>query len=121
MLRLIVFTWGCLLVAFSQAADSSAPAYPGPSRPDEPLRKAFSLAAAGEFLDSASADWWQSRQCFTCHTNYSYLLARPSLKQPSAIAIDVRRQLEELVEKRWQEKGPRWDAEVVMSGAILAH
>jgi squalene-hopene/tetraprenyl-beta-curcumene cyclase len=104
----------------SNAADSVVPTYPGPNRADEPLRKEFSLAAATDFLDAASADWWQSRQCFTCHTNYSYLLVRPGLKKPAPAALNVRQQLEDLVEKRWEEKGPRWDAEVAMSGAILA-
>jgi squalene-hopene/tetraprenyl-beta-curcumene cyclase len=112
--------WGVLFVS-SAAAAEPAPAYPGPNSADEPLREEFSLAAAAEFLDAASADWHQSRQCFTCHTNYSYLLARPGLKQQSATAAAVRGQLEELVEKRWAEKGPRWDAEVVMSGVVLAH
>ena len=103
-----------------QAADTSIPAYPGPNRADEPLRKEFSLAAATDFLDAASADWWQTRGCFTCHTNYSYLLVRPGLKKDSPVAGEMRKHLEELVEKRWADKGPRWDAEVIMSGAVLA-
>jgi len=102
------------------AADLAVPAYPGPNRADEPLRKEFSLAAASDFLDVASADWWHSRGCFTCHTNYSYLQVRPGLKTQSPVASEMRRHLEELVEKRWAEKGPRWDAEVIMSGAVLA-
>jgi squalene-hopene/tetraprenyl-beta-curcumene cyclase len=116
-----VFTWlaWCFLVAAAAAGDAP-PTDPGPNRSDEPLRKEFSLAAAADFLDGASADWWKNRQCFTCHTNYSYLLARPGLKKPLPESLDVRQQLEDLVEKRWVEKGPRWDAEVVMSGAILA-
>jgi squalene-hopene/tetraprenyl-beta-curcumene cyclase len=93
---------------------------PGPNRADEPLRKEFSLTAAANFLDASSADWWKNRQCFTCHTNFSYLLARPGLKRSLPDELNVRQQLEDLVEKRWTEKGPRWDAEVVMSGAILA-
>ncbi|HEX5103800.1 MAG TPA: squalene--hopene cyclase [Pirellulaceae bacterium] len=112
----LVFTAASVL----QAADSAVPTYPGPNRPDEPLRKEFSLAAAADFLDAASADWWQTRGCFTCHTNYSYLLARPGLKTESPVATQMRQHLEELVEQRWAEKGPRWDAEVIMSGAVLA-
>lgn len=102
------------------AADAVVPPYPGPNRADEPVRKEFSLAAATDFLDAASADWWQTRGCFTCHTNYSYLLARPGLPKESPLAGQMRQHLEELVEKRWAEKGPRWDAEVIMSGAVLA-
>jgi squalene-hopene/tetraprenyl-beta-curcumene cyclase len=121
MQRLILLFLGwCYLAALSQAAETVVAADAGPNLADEPVRKEFSLAAATDFLDAASADWWQSRQCFTCHTNYSYLLARPGLKKPLPDALNVRQQLEDLVEKRWVDKGPRWDAEVVMSGAILA-
>src|SRR3954468_15163968 len=95
------------------------PKYPGPNKADEPLRAEFSVAKASEFLDAASADWGKTRKCFPCHTNYSYLFAQPSLKQETATSKEVRRQLEELVEKRWEELGPRWDAEVVMSAAAL--
>src|SRR5438105_3590312 len=120
MPQLIALLGVCLVTISAVAVDSSAPVYPGPNQADEPLRAEFSLAAAAEFLDAASADWWNTRQCFTCHTNYSYLLARPRLKDQSPVATDTRRQLEELVEKRWVEKGPRWPAEVVMSAAVLA-
>jgi squalene-hopene/tetraprenyl-beta-curcumene cyclase len=96
------------------------PKYPGPNKADEPKRSEFSVTAASQFLDAASHEWGKTRKCFTCHTNYSYLFAQPSLKQETATAKEVRRQLEELVEKRWEELGPRWDAEVVMSAATLA-
>jgi squalene-hopene/tetraprenyl-beta-curcumene cyclase len=121
MLRVFMFAVAVslLLVQVAPAADP-APAYPGPNTADEPLRKEFSLAAATTFLDAAAADWGQNRKCFTCHTNYSYLLVRPALKDDSPVQADVRRQLEELVEERWQKEGPRWDAEVVMSAAVLA-
>jgi len=120
MQRLILHFVGWCCFALLAQAESLAADDPGPNRADEPVRKEFSLAAATDFLDAASADWWQSRQCFTCHTNYSYLLVRPGLKKPLPAELNVRQQLEDLVEKRWVEKGPRWDAEVVMSGAILA-
>jgi squalene-hopene/tetraprenyl-beta-curcumene cyclase len=111
----------CLLnLAAGAVAAEPVPAYPGPNAADEPLRKEFSLAAATTFLDAASADWGQNRKCFTCHTNYSYLMVRPAVKDDSSVHGDVRRQLEELVEQRWQKEGPRWDAEVVMSATVLA-
>lgn len=97
-----------------------APKYPGPNKADEPKRAEFSVAAASQFLDAASHDWGQTRKCFTCHTNCSYLFAQPSLKQETATSKEVRKQLEELVETRWKELGPRWDAEVVMAAATLA-
>lgn len=117
------FLLACSIGLFSSvlgAAETAIPAYPGPNAADEPLRKEFSLSAAASFLDAASADWGASRKCFTCHTNYSYLLVRPALQNDSPVHGDVRRQLEELVEQRWQKEGPRWDAEVVMSATVLA-
>ncbi len=93
---------------------------PAPNVADEPLAESFSLAAATRFLDQASLDWTKSRKCFTCHTNYGYLLARPMVSFEHTAHRQVRSALEELVEQRWSNQGPRWDAEVVMSAAVLA-
>ncbi|MCA9069525.1 MAG: squalene--hopene cyclase, partial [Planctomycetaceae bacterium] len=93
---------------------------PGANQTDEPLRESFSLKAATQFLDQSSLDWTKSRKCFTCHTNYAYLIARPAVSSEVPAHRQVRAALEDLVETRWTEKGPRWDAEVVMSAAILA-
>lgn len=93
---------------------------PGANQTDEPLRDAFSLEAAVRFLDRASLDWTKSRKCFTCHTNYAYLIARPAVSADVPAHRQVRNALEDLVETRWTQKGPRWDAEVVMSAAVLA-
>ena len=93
---------------------------PAPNSVDEPLATAFSLENATRFLDQASLDWTKSRKCFTCHTNYSYLIARPTVSAAATAHQQVRNALEEMVEKRWETSGPRWDAEVVMSAAVLA-
>ncbi|HJT31443.1 MAG TPA: squalene--hopene cyclase [Pirellulales bacterium] len=93
---------------------------PGPNRLDEPLTAAFSLDSAVRFLDSAALTWQKDRQCFTCHTNYAYLYARPLISSNAPAHAAVRQFAEELVEKRWVEKGPRWDAEVVATAAALA-
>ena len=93
---------------------------PGPNHLDEPLAKGFSLDGAVRFLDSAALTWQKQRQCFTCHTNYAYLYARPLVSSDAPAHAEVRRFAEELVEKRWPEKGPRWDAEVVATAAALA-
>jgi squalene-hopene/tetraprenyl-beta-curcumene cyclase len=119
--RGLMKVWGLLLalaiVGVANAAEP--PKYPGPNRADEPKRGEFSLTAAAQFLDAASADWGQNRKCFACHTNFSYLFVQPCL-QPTETSVEVRRQLEELVETRWAKVGPRWDAEVVMAAATLA-
>jgi hypothetical protein len=50
---------------------------PGPNRLDEPIAKQHSLDRAMRFLDSAALTWQKERQCFTCHTNFAHLYARP--------------------------------------------
>ena len=92
----------------------------GKNLADEPLAKVFSAENAGHFLDTASLHWQKSRQCLTCHTNYAYLMARPYLGADVTAHRQVRAFAEELIEKRWEEKGPRWDAEVVAAAAALA-
>lgn len=93
---------------------------PGENRRDEPLAKEFSLEKAVGFLDSAALQWQKQRQCFTCHTNYAHLYARPSVSADAPAAKEVRKFAEELIQKRWADKGPRWDAEVVATAAALA-
>ena len=93
---------------------------PAANSVDEPLAEAFSLAAATRFLDQASLNWTKSSECFTCHTNFSYLISRPTIDANVAAHRQVRTALEEMVEQRWEKEGPRWDAEVVMSAAVLA-
>lgn len=93
---------------------------PGENRRDEPVAKEYSLEKATTFLDAACLTWQKERQCFTCHTNYAHLYARPADSENDAAAKEVRRFAEELIEKRWVEHGPRWDAEVIATGAALA-
>jgi squalene-hopene/tetraprenyl-beta-curcumene cyclase len=93
---------------------------PGPNSPDEPLAGQYSLERGKHFLDSASLAWQKERDCMTCHTNYLYMLARPALGGADEAHRSVRKYAEDLVTRRWPEKGPRWDAEVVMSALTLA-
>lgn len=93
---------------------------PEPNRADEPLAKEFSMQQAARFLDSASLDWQQSWQCFTCHTNVSYLIARPSISATAPAHLLVRKHAEELVSLRWEEVGPRSHGEVVAVAAAMA-
>lgn len=94
---------------------------PGPNELDEPLAEAFSLERAVHFLDSASLQWQKQRKCFTCHTNFAYLYARPSVSTQSAAHQEVRKFAEQLVNERWKTTGPRWDAEVIAAAAALAY
>lgn len=93
---------------------------PGENKKDEPLASEFSLQRAMTFLDSASLAWQKERQCCTCHTNYAHLYARPSTDESDSAAREVRQFAEELITKRWVDNGPRWDAEVIATGAALA-
>lgn len=93
---------------------------PGPNRRDEPLAQQFSMEKALGFLDSVALTWQKERKCFTCHTNYAHLYARPLVSADAPAAQEVRKFAEELIEKRWADSGPRWDAEVVATGAALA-
>ncbi|MGD9854104.1 MAG: squalene--hopene cyclase [Planctomycetaceae bacterium] len=87
---------------------------------DEPLAEAYSLEKAVHFLDSAALTWQNQQKCFTCHTNYAYLYARP-LVSPEAVAHQsVREFARKLVTERWESDGPRWDAEIVATAAALA-
>ena len=52
---------------------------PGANRSDEPIAKEASLEKAAHFLDSAALTWQKDRKCFTCHTNFAYLYARPAI------------------------------------------
>jgi squalene-hopene/tetraprenyl-beta-curcumene cyclase len=78
------------------------------------------LERAVHFLDSAAVDWQKQRKCFTCHTNYAFLYARPAISAENETHRTVRQYAEELVRDRWPDKGPRWDAEVVATAAALA-
>ncbi len=92
---------------------------PGVNAADEPLAKTFSMESATRFLDTASLHWTKNRQCFACHTNFAYLMVRPEVSADNTAHRQMRIALEEMVEKRWETDGPRWDAEVVMSAATL--
>lgn len=93
---------------------------PKPNSADESIAHEFSVDKAARFLDSASLQWQKQRKCFTCHTNFAYLYARGYQEDESVAHAEVREFADQLVNKRWKEKGPRWDAEVVAAAAALS-
>jgi len=122
---------GALLVV-AQAV--TPPAQDGTSRPnaekrtkptqDEPMAPAFSLKAAADHLDKMAVGWTRKHHCGSCHSNYPFLMARPSLKEyDSSAAGEVRAFLENRV-AHWDdaeaEAKPKWDAEVVSTAEALA-
>jgi squalene-hopene/tetraprenyl-beta-curcumene cyclase len=92
----------------------------GPNAPDEPVAKAFSAEKARKFLDDVSLQWQRERKCLTCHTNQSYLMTVPETGARTEAGAEIRKFVESLVSERWEQKGPRWDAEVVSAAASLA-
>lgn len=93
---------------------------PESNRADEPLAETFSLEKAVHFLDSASLEWQRSWQCFTCHTNISYLIARSNVGADGPAFREVRKFAEEQISLRWEEVGPRNHGEVVALAAAMA-
>lgn len=92
---------------------------PGENQPDEAMAEAYSLDQAVGFLDSVALTWQKENECFTCHTNYAYLYARPMISHESEAHRSVREFAEQLVSQRWKQEGPRWDAEIVATAAAL--
>lgn len=117
----LMVSLGCEFQSLSaQTGATNANSPPGPNRADEPFSKEFSLQRAVGFLDTVALNWQEERNCMTCHTNYAYLYARPTVGAGSEAHTTVRQYAEQLVNERWQEKGPRWDAEVVATAAALS-
>ncbi len=63
---------------------------------DEPLIKEFSLPAAAKYLDAAALSWQKKHQCTSCHTMFSYMMARPALTAIARPMPEVRQFFEEI-------------------------
>jgi squalene-hopene/tetraprenyl-beta-curcumene cyclase len=77
------------MVAGEQPPLTNPPAFPKPAAttPDEPLAATISLARGSEFLDRAAMAWVGTKGCASCHTSYSYLMARTMLGDAKAPAL----------------------------------
>jgi squalene-hopene/tetraprenyl-beta-curcumene cyclase len=128
-MRLALILECCLLsCATTMAADDMQSKEPAEKRPRpsslEPMAPAFSWPRAAEYLDTTSLEWTRQRNCGSCHTNYPYLLARPSLAEyKSPAEAEIRKYFEQRV-AHWddaeKDAKPRWDAEVVATAYALA-
>lgn len=117
------FCWFLAATGISSAAEAITlenAVDPGANRRDEAMATQFSLEKAVAFLDTAALHWQKQQKCFTCHTNYAHLYARPETAAAEPAAVEVRKFAEELITKRWNDAGPRWDAEVIATAAALA-
>lgn len=117
---LLALGWACGGACAAEPVTLENLVPPGPNAADEPLAEKFTLDGAARFLDSAALAWQQQRKCFTCHTNYAYLAARPRVAADVPAHAEVRQFAEQLIRERWVKNGPRWDAEVVATATALA-
>ncbi len=101
---------GCLIAEEPQILQVSG---------EEAIAEDYSHQRAVDFLDRTSMAWTNKYKCFTCHTNFAHLIAVSGLDQPPKYFQEVRNELDNLVQIRWPEKGPRWDSEVVMAAMTL--
>jgi len=119
---------GILTGTVSLAADDrpSGGSEPKRTRPtaSEKLADGLSLGRAADYLDRVASEWTRERNCGSCHTNYPYLIARPSLGEyKSPKEQEIRSFFEDRV-AHWDDQAegakPRWDAEVVATAQALA-
>ncbi len=91
---------------------------PGPNRSDEPFAEEFSMQEAVRFLDSAALTWQKQRKCFSCHSNYAFLMARPAVSHN----VPVHKQIREAVEylATHPRKTSYQSTEAVMVASVLA-
>src|SRR5262245_54978043 len=99
------------------------------SSADEPVAKSLSLTRAADYLDRAAMTWLLEKECASCHTNYPFLMARPTLGDPKAPALNRMREFFESRVAGWDrgKKGAGLPAEddeavteVVATAATLA-
>jgi squalene-hopene/tetraprenyl-beta-curcumene cyclase len=117
-----------IMAAFTQvrAEDNPDQGTGGPPRASskEPIARVMSLKRSAEFLDAVAVQWTRQHKCGTCHTNYAYLMARPSLKEFASPAVAEVRAFFEGRAAHWDDPAPgakpRWDTEVVATAWVLA-
>jgi squalene-hopene/tetraprenyl-beta-curcumene cyclase len=121
--RLTALAAACMCAVVGAAARAGDD-LPAANSPDEPFAEHVSLARAASFLDQVAVDWTRKRNCGTCHTNYAYLLARPTLAGAKSEAMAEVRAFFEGRVASWDNDDdnarPRWDTEVVATAATLA-
>ncbi|HMF19469.1 MAG TPA: prenyltransferase/squalene oxidase repeat-containing protein [Gemmataceae bacterium] len=112
-----------LLAAWALSIVQSVAQEPEPNSAKEPLAAKLSLAKGGAFLDKAALNWTTNKKCGSCHTNVTYMIGRPALKDVPGEAMSKVRGFFENRAANWDKEGkakPRWDAEVVTTAVALA-
>jgi squalene-hopene/tetraprenyl-beta-curcumene cyclase len=91
---------------------------PGPNTSDEPFAEEFSMQEAIRFLDSAALTWQKQRKCFSCHSNYAFLMARPAVSHDVPVHKQIREAAEYLASH--PRKTHYQPTEAVMVASVLA-
>ena len=70
----------------------------------EPFAAGFSARRAETFLDDVAVRWTRHNKCGSCHTNISYLMARPQSDsgKPIAAVAEVRSSLLAFADETWR-------------------
>jgi squalene-hopene/tetraprenyl-beta-curcumene cyclase len=102
---------------------------PDPTSAKEAIAEHFSYAKAAEYLDRSTMAWFRERQCASCHSTYSFIMARPMLGDLNApVLVQMRDYLDGRI-AGWDRGGPGAGlpkeedeavTEIVATGATLA-
>jgi squalene-hopene/tetraprenyl-beta-curcumene cyclase len=96
----------------------------GPNSDKEPIAEQFSLERGARFLDTVSVNWTRQRKCGTCHTNYTHMMAGPTVEQPASTELVEVRAFFEARAAGWDKPDksatPIRDGEIVATAAALA-
>jgi len=94
---------------------------PAEIRADEPMLGKLDLSLARQSLDRSAWHWQKSFKCVSCHTTSAYMMSRPSLKGDESVHDDIRSQLEEIVEVKWERKLPAPGYVVATAASLAIH
>ena len=118
MLGALVLMLPAAAVSASEGVTLENVVSPGPNRSDEPFAEEFSMQAAVRFLDSAALTWQKQRKCFSCHSNYAFLMARPAINHDVPAHKQIREAAEYLATH--PRKTHYQQTEAVMVASVLA-
>lgn len=93
----------------------------GPNRVDEPLAATVSMRKARQFLDEVALAWTRDLKCGTCHTNYAYMIGRPSAGARTPASEEVRRFFENYAASfDTDQQRVEWPTQVVATAVTLS-
>jgi squalene-hopene/tetraprenyl-beta-curcumene cyclase len=130
--RLLLICLGFVMLASARGRLEQMPATPlhpqllhltsaGPNRSDEAVAASVSMRKARQFLDEAALAWTRGLRCGTCHTNYAYMIGRPSLGAGTPASEQVRRFFENYAASfDTDQERVEWPTQVVATAVTLS-